>query len=436
MNLRPLHDRPRSVAGFTLVEILTVIVIIGVLAGLAVPAAVGVLEKARNTSVKVEVDLLGQSLEAYKLRYGSYPPDFSDWNKVERHFRKAFPQIADQELKILAQFTHLDSDFRRVPVTGSGTVSADPRSLAAYTHYRHCIDPAEALVFSLGGFSDDAKRPFTGPGGPLDLVSGITVPIAERSYYHYQYNINRENFDFEFDAEGLGLVVVGGPDDPFLNNPLGGGIFTYSDDELNNDPTGNSDGDPPVRGDYTTRAEGSAFAAVRYLLDPFPTYTKGSDSTPLVYFAEDSYESTFAPSFDAGSWMDSGAFAWHNLNYHAAPSGNPEDGVARPYFSDQIDTSGGGFVWEGNGKYQIISAGQDNSYGGSISSGTVLPSDATTYANAGNVTVFPTGRFANLGGLSGSDDKYEDPTSIYLREKPQLDNIASFSTLTFEDELE
>lgn len=420
-------------SAFTLVEILTVIVIISILAAISVPAVTAVVRKANNTAIKVEMDVMGTGLETYKQSYGDYPPDFSDWRKVESHFRKAFPQIADEELKILAQFCYLDNNFERVPpVLSAADPSADPRSGNGYAYYRQCIDPAEALVFCLGGFSSDAQRPFTGTGGPLVLISPAPPAAVPRAYNHYQYNINRDNFKAEFDAEGLSIFVANNPDSKVEGDPLATGTFyTYSSDEFFRGMPTPID----IQSTYSTRADGSPFAVVRYLCDPFPVYVKGSDSNPLVYFNSDTYQQTFTPASVTGGWSAS-APLFHNLNYFAAPSGDAENGVARPYLSDQIDTVAGGYRWEGSNKYQIISAGLDNSFGGSIANGIVDPNDATTFSFAGNVTIFPTGKFANgARQLVNTGDKYEDPQSIYNLEKPQLDNIATFSRLVFEDEL-
>lgn len=425
-NMHPHWKASRSLAGFTLVEILVVIVIIGILAGLAIPAATAVIGRAKNTAIKVELDTMGQALEGYRQQYGDYPPDFSDWKKVERHFRRAFPEIDDSELRILAQFTHLDAQFRRV-AAGSLT---DPRSGSGYAHYRQCIDPAEALVFCLGGFSSDVQHPFTGTGGPLSpITTGGTVA---RSYSNYQYNVDRTNNLFEFEPDGLSLVVANDPDADTPVDPLGaGGFYTYSDDEFQTAVTGNGG----INGDYSSRALGSPFSAVRYLLDPFPTYSSGDSPSPLVYFNADSYQYTFTPATITGGWVGP-ATLFHNLNYMASPTGDAEQGVARPYLSADIDTNAGGFLWVDQNKFQLISPGQDGSYGGTIANGVVDPTDASTANAAGVVTIYPSGKFANAAGqLASNRDKYEDPESIYSREKPQLDNITSFSNLLLGDDL-
>lgn len=65
---------PRSVEdGFTLLEILVVIVIIGLLIGLVAPAVLRQLGNARNSVAKQSIERLGSVLDLYKLDVGSYP---------------------------------------------------------------------------------------------------------------------------------------------------------------------------------------------------------------------------------------------------------------------------------------------------------------------------------------------------------------------------
>ena len=420
--------------GFTLVEILVVIVIIGILAGLAIPAVNGAIIKARNTATKVEIDILEQALETYKLNYGDYPPDFSDWRKVERHYRRAFPEIDNEELKILAQFCWLDQNYDRVApvVAGGNTNSVDPRTQpGTYSYYRPCMDPAEALVWSLGGFSTDAKRPFTGNGGPLSRRSNFANTTLDACYNHFQYNSARDNSLFDFELDGLTLVVANDGSSTF--DPIGDGTpYTYSDDENSGNTIGNNNS---VRGRATSRTGAVGFSAVRFLYDPFPVYVRGSDTLPLVYFNADTYQQTFLPPTGSAGWP-----VLHNLNLYLNPTEDIEGGVARPYFSDRLDTNAGGLQWEQSGKYQIIAAGLDNSYGGAAAAGTVDPTDNSTAANAGFTYAYPSGSPANGFGVKsgGGLDKYEFPggNSPYGSVNPQLDNITSFSNLLLGDDLE
>lgn len=58
---------------FTLIEILTVIAIIAVLAGITLGAARGVKQRAAMAQAKAELAVLSTALESYKRQYGDYP---------------------------------------------------------------------------------------------------------------------------------------------------------------------------------------------------------------------------------------------------------------------------------------------------------------------------------------------------------------------------
>jgi len=58
---------------FTLIELLTVIGIIAILAAITFGVVKGVQEKSAISQAKVELAVLAQALEAYKLQYGDYP---------------------------------------------------------------------------------------------------------------------------------------------------------------------------------------------------------------------------------------------------------------------------------------------------------------------------------------------------------------------------
>ena len=65
--------RRRLSAGFTLIELMVVLVIIGVLAALIVPNVLDRAEDARATAAKTDVNNLMQALKLYKLDNQRYP---------------------------------------------------------------------------------------------------------------------------------------------------------------------------------------------------------------------------------------------------------------------------------------------------------------------------------------------------------------------------
>ncbi len=60
-------------AGFTLLEILVVIAILGLLIGLVAPAALRQLGGAKASVAKQSIERLGSVLDMYKLDVGAYP---------------------------------------------------------------------------------------------------------------------------------------------------------------------------------------------------------------------------------------------------------------------------------------------------------------------------------------------------------------------------
>ncbi len=65
--------RRRCHQGFTLIEIMVVVVILGILAGLIVPRIMGRPEEARRTKAALQLRSIDSALKLYKLDNGIYP---------------------------------------------------------------------------------------------------------------------------------------------------------------------------------------------------------------------------------------------------------------------------------------------------------------------------------------------------------------------------
>ena len=60
-------------AGFTLIELVVVIIVLGLLAGLVAPQIFGRVSEAKDVAAKTQMATLGAALDNYRLDNGSYP---------------------------------------------------------------------------------------------------------------------------------------------------------------------------------------------------------------------------------------------------------------------------------------------------------------------------------------------------------------------------
>jgi general secretion pathway protein G len=67
------RNRLGSREGFTLLEIMVVIVILGLLAALVVPKLIGRTEEAKQTQTRLQIKNIEQALQLFKLDNGFYP---------------------------------------------------------------------------------------------------------------------------------------------------------------------------------------------------------------------------------------------------------------------------------------------------------------------------------------------------------------------------
>lgn len=63
----------KNQGGFTLIELMVVIVILGILAGMIVPRIMDRPEEARRTKAEIDIGAISQALKMYKVDNGNYP---------------------------------------------------------------------------------------------------------------------------------------------------------------------------------------------------------------------------------------------------------------------------------------------------------------------------------------------------------------------------
>lgn len=211
------RNRANLLAGFTLIEILIVIVIIGLLAGMTTTVVVSARRSVNNSVVTAQMAQLSIALEEYKNQFGEYPPDLSDPGAVTRHIKKRWPryhvsyqvfldQIATGCMissgrygadTILNSVDNLD-DLDPRHIWKLGAPSEDGPSVGSYL---------SSLVFWLGGLPDAQGVPsgfFASPKSPLGVTSEDR-PIRrpgraqkEKPFYSFEKKF-MEGFEYEGD---------------------------------------------------------------------------------------------------------------------------------------------------------------------------------------------------------------------------------------------
>jgi general secretion pathway protein G len=68
-----LNKRERREAGFTLIELMIVLFILGLLAALVAPRLIGQVGKAKQKSAQAQIHLLATTLDLFYLDVGRYP---------------------------------------------------------------------------------------------------------------------------------------------------------------------------------------------------------------------------------------------------------------------------------------------------------------------------------------------------------------------------
>ncbi len=303
---------PRARRAFTLVELLTVIVIIGILAGLITAAAVRGRVRTKVLAVKSEVTQLAMAVEAYKEKYGEYPPDFTDLGALERHLKRAFPRYRYRGERNYPGFPLARQFLDDVAIAYGYPAPALPNPVVTD------VDQASALVVFLGGVPEQpgATKPagfHADPQRPFRNGTPRTQPLFT-----------------EFDATRLTITP---------GNAL---VCQYR-------PAGAAQPAPYVY--FKSRRVGLPVATPQFQYDEFAFVDSGGVVHPLSY---PPFSSPVAPYGYCVPYLEF----------------NPTASVSTPL--DPTQQLVGGVnprQWPEAGKFQIVSAGLDGLFGNALVGG-------------------------------------------------------------------
>lgn len=379
--MKSVASYPRR--GFTLVELLMVITIIGMLAALLVAGAMRAVVTAKIARVNVEVGMLDTAVQNYKNEIGgTYPPDCTflgttssgpDWisarnNRILAHLRKAFPRFYVNGYGPAATAGTLQQVVQKAFVDYNTWAAAQnppapqppkfplypstPNGSSTWGDLNN-LDAAEALVFWLGGLPDV-------PQGGLQPDGKTILPWSFRLK---GFSANK--------LKPFNLI-----DSSRLKGP-----FEFQEQRL-----GDADGDGwpeyyPAT-DAVPQPTGSGVAS------------PGNPTAPYVYFDAGSYSDVTLGSF--ASYPASGQYPpVASGAMPAQPTNSYYNlwGAAIPYASVVSATQ---ITWMNSEKFQIVSASLDSQYytpGGTPDAFRAFPSGANySQGDYDNITNFSNGR--------------------------------------------
>jgi len=139
--------------GFTLIEILLVIVIIGILMGLLMPAINGAIKKAKVAQAKTGAVGLAAACKAYYTEYGKWPVNTA---------------------------VAMDVDSALVAIMRAVTIPANPRRIVFFEFSNNSLSTTGNYIDPWKNtyriaFDTDYDNQITAPFGPSPIIAGVIV---------------------------------------------------------------------------------------------------------------------------------------------------------------------------------------------------------------------------------------------------------------------
>jgi general secretion pathway protein G len=390
-------------AGFTMVELLMVVVIISILIALLLPAINAAVRTARQTAVQSEINQLAAALESFKSKYGDYPPSrillVENGNYV--------PYIGSNAS--LSSNGPVDSTS---PGTGDITVGElAARSVAAIRKFwpRVQLIAAGQATASAGWYDFNGDNVQEQNGYVLHgheclvfFLGGVPLPSSTP--------VTPET---TFGMTGFGKD----PTNPFTNSVIGSAAY-------------NPSRDPPLFEFNPGRlfVDPSGTSGIPGYYDSLGSASPSPGSTTLNFYAYFSAYGSGAYDPNDVNFTDSGEFdGFGNLpvlqfqtalaNFPLTTPGQPcLSPPPNPYSATLSVTPSGSVTFQKPQTFQIVSPGVDGLYG--VGGQFVSPSATTTSAST-SLPFDPNNTFAPAPPMT------ETEATIRSREKDNLTNFKS-----------
>ena len=173
------HEKLSRQAGFTIIELIVVIVVIGVLMAITIATYIGVRNKSYDTSIQADLKSVAAGMKAYKSATGTYPTSETQISTMQDStgavITAALPKVSHDGYDVTSPSASNDSVSRNLLICVRSGGSNPQFGIAAYSK-------SGAVWFYLSSTGAITQSPDTWVGQQTTECPRVGIALADPGY--------------------------------------------------------------------------------------------------------------------------------------------------------------------------------------------------------------------------------------------------------------